>query len=1202
MSILKIKKVYTFLVGIMIMTTILMCCSSQVQAASTIKIGDYVVMGKYYDEPILWRCVDIDENGPLMLADKILSIKPFDAAGNHKYSDGTNQADVFNASETRTLEGSNLWETSSMRSWLNSTAMVTWLDGCPPTADKVFNGYNEYADEEGFLSEGNFTVSEQNAIKSVTQKSLLNSFDVNKLVAGGTALHTFDMGIQTVVQNYGTAYYQNITDKVFLLDVKQLNKVYQNSSILGTNYYIGKPTQKALDKTEYKDSRWSTTNYIDNWTRSPYAVKSPYDVRYVTLYGDVGATAANFGVAGVRPAFYLDLSSANLTNGDGSIENPYNITDGKMSSDATLRGLSSSIGTLNPSFDPLETIYTLEVPDNISSLVITPTVNESHASVVVNGGSSNTINLDDCQNYISVVVTAQDGTTKNIYGIIVDRYSATSPVSIINQVQVSNSIDISNPNSRLVFNGDIKSSYKIKGIKLDFISQCLDSDGFSFSNKKIDPIIINNSGNPYEYNLSDLYDKITPDTKYGDFLGIGGSKLFTNCGQYKLNVSVILDGYSSESVPLIQNKVINVLGNVITYKMRIPSQIDIDAYENDQIGKEKVKYYEFEIAFPKQIENKLNTTSSIKKFDELVSSNTIGVNDLTTVSINDPAVNGEYFTNELKHFIDCYLFLKCGGRPDKSDLDYNLIRYETVVDNYSVSDFLSNYQNQMEEKYLSSEEKKYLSLIEQNGIDTFISATGNEALDTAVKKIKQIKSIYDKLTGKQYDYINTIMPGGADSIEKNVLIKMIYMPDTFMNDDPNKPEPSTLADYKDKVLNWTADGDHLISRGQYFAPGSINPDTINLFMKNYIELYTWALKNSGYKIFQFVDPNDLKNYDLASNSSNAKKYEAHCPVRMEIYDDAKNLVATISDDGPNIQYFKFGNLYRTDKDGETIKTAYIFDNRYKVRIFGTGTGSMNYSVSDLNQNGSIAKEYKYDSVPITNSTIIDVDESNQNQLLIDNNADGNNDLNIPPIVDIFYAVNFESLTGGSITANQISATSGTDINLIITPDEGMRLKAGSLKYNDGTKDYPITGTSFTIPAANVTVSAEFESATTSLVKYQGAQKRVNSDGATDIRFIATIDTLDPDTVGFVFSKTGDPLPTIDNASVKSTSTVYSSIIADGKTLTATKDLGGNYIIACAVTDIPKEDYDKPLYVRAFSTKGTVTTYTDVHTVTVNSLQ
>jgi len=119
-----------------------------IQASTTIKIGDYVQIGIYYDEPILWRCVDIDENGPLILADKIISIKPFDANGTtHKYLNGNNQAD--NNYHYRRSYGSNLWQTSNMRCWLNSTSIagnVTWLDGCPPIAANLSNGYNEYVD------------------------------------------------------------------------------------------------------------------------------------------------------------------------------------------------------------------------------------------------------------------------------------------------------------------------------------------------------------------------------------------------------------------------------------------------------------------------------------------------------------------------------------------------------------------------------------------------------------------------------------------------------------------------------------------------------------------------------------------------------------------------------------------------------------------------------------------------------------------------------------------------------------------------------------------------------------------------------------------------------------------------------------------------------------------------------------------------
>lgn len=125
----------------------------------------------------------------------------------------------------------------------------------------------------------------------------------------------------------------------------------------------------------------------------------------------------------------------------------------------------------------------------------------------------------------------------------------------------------------------------------------------------------------------------------------------------------------------------------------------------------------------------------------------------------------------------------------------------------------------------------------------------------------------------------------------------------------------------------------------------------------------------------------------------------------------------------------------------------------------------------------------------------------------------------------------------------------------------------------------------------------------SLVTYRGAQKRLNDHGTYDIRFLATIDTLEADSVGFVFSKSDSNPPTIVNvppSQVKSTTKVYNSVTAADSTVTAA-DILGKYIIACTVTDIPESDKDKPLYVRAFSTIGTITTYTSVHLVTVSGL-
>lgn len=72
-----------------------------------------------------------------------------------------------------------------------------------------------------------------------------------------------------------------------------------------------------------------------------------------------------------------------------------------------------------------------------------------------------------------------------------------------------------------------------------------------------------------------------------------------------------------------------------------------------------------------------------------------------------------------------------------------------------------------------------------------------------------------------------------------------------------------------------------------------------------------------------------------------------------------------------------------------------------------------------------------------------------------------------------YTVTISTLSGGTITANPTSAAPGTAINLMIAPASGKQLKAGTLKYNDGSVQ-AITGTSFTMPAANVTVTGEFE--------------------------------------------------------------------------------------------------------------------------------
>ncbi|MGE5398021.1 MAG: GLUG motif-containing protein [Chitinophagales bacterium] len=165
-------------------------------------------------------------------------------------------------------------------------------------------------------------------------------------------------------------------------------------------------------------------------------------------------------------------------------------------------------------------------------------------------------------------------------------------------------------------------------------------------------------------------------------------------------------------------------------------------------------------------------------------------------------------------------------------------------------------------------------------------------------------------------------------------------------------------------------------------------------------------------------------------------------------------------------------------------------------------------------------------------------------------------------------------TGSSVSLTNLSP--GTSYTVQVFEYNG---SAGSEKY--------LTTTATGNPNAQ----------TTHLVTYKGTQKRTNGSNY-DIRFIATINTLEPDSVGFVYSTTNTtPIIGGSNTQQVDTTTVYNSIIANGETKTAA-GLGGTYIIACPVTAVSN---DSTFYLRAYTTTGSETVYTAVFTVTVSGL-
>lgn len=161
--------------------------------------GDTVVFGSYNGETIEWRVLDVDnENQSVKLVAKnILTMKAIDAPESGDFnSDGEQDywgkgtpadADLELQAHVR---GSNDWNTSNIRTWLNSEAEVVKYEGQAPVPGAMSEHKNGYQNEPGFLH--GFTEEDRSAIKQDEcgdKVSLLCKSDVSLFEEAGISLY-----------------------------------------------------------------------------------------------------------------------------------------------------------------------------------------------------------------------------------------------------------------------------------------------------------------------------------------------------------------------------------------------------------------------------------------------------------------------------------------------------------------------------------------------------------------------------------------------------------------------------------------------------------------------------------------------------------------------------------------------------------------------------------------------------------------------------------------------------------------------------------------------------------------------------------------------------------------------------------------------------------------------------------------------------
>ena len=154
-----------------------------------------------------------------------------------------------------------------------------------------------------------------------------------------------------------------------------------------------------------------------------YTATVPYDVTSLSLDYDTADSGADVYVSGNDLSVGSNTVTVSVEAEDGTMKY-YTIEvtrqqdpNYKAGTDATLDKLKVSSGRLSPAFSPDVTDYVVYVPFEVTEFTVS---GEAHDSKAI-GVTEHTVTLTEGSNELSVVCTAEDGTTTKTYTVHVCR-------------------------------------------------------------------------------------------------------------------------------------------------------------------------------------------------------------------------------------------------------------------------------------------------------------------------------------------------------------------------------------------------------------------------------------------------------------------------------------------------------------------------------------------------------------------------------------------------------------------------------------------------------------------------------------------------------------------------------------------------------------------------------------------------------------
>lgn len=250
----------------------------------------------YNGKAIVWKIADKNHagypaNSVTLITERIISLKCFDAI------------ESGNSDSDRKRYGNNRWIYANIRQWLNSQAAAgQWYSAqhgqdAPPSNANVWDNYNEYQQEAGFLA----------------------GFSANFLAALLTTTHTVG---KAQVDGGGT---ESCTDKIFLATCTEVG--LSGDVTAGSKLAIfsndasrqAKPTAEAVSKSEYTNSSLNANSPWYWWLADAYASDS-CSVRGVDSSGALIWNSAHYGNWGVRPLCNIksDILVSDNPDSDGA--------------------------------------------------------------------------------------------------------------------------------------------------------------------------------------------------------------------------------------------------------------------------------------------------------------------------------------------------------------------------------------------------------------------------------------------------------------------------------------------------------------------------------------------------------------------------------------------------------------------------------------------------------------------------------------------------------------------------------------------------------------------------------------------------------------------------------------------------------------------------------------------------------------------